>query len=390
MRSFDFYNPVEVIFGEDRVTELAKAVPKDAKVLLTFGQGSIKRNGTYDKIISALEGHTVIPFGGIEPNPEYDTLMKAVDIAKKEDVDFVLAVGGGSVIDGSKFITAAARLPEGEDPFSIMKTVGANIKDAIPLGVVLTVIATGSENNMLSVVSRRSQTFKGVFRSRHVFPKFCILDPVLTYSLPPRQIGNGVVDAFVHVLEAYLTGKEEENLVQIRYCEGILKTLLEVGPLTLKDPSNYHHRANWMFCASQALNGLLGCGVEVDWATHRLGVMITAACNMDHGATLAVLGPIVYRHRIEYKEARLVRMLREVFGVQGTGTRRDQAEQCIQCIEKFYHAMGLGTKLTDYSFADRDAVVKSCIEQVSKTTDLALGEGGAIKLKDAIEIFNKM
>ena len=246
MENFEFFNPVKILFGKGQIAKLRGAVPAGARLLVTYGSGSIKRNGVYDQVMAALQGHTVSEFSGIEPNPAYETLMKAVEVVKRERIDFLLAVGGGSVLDGTKFIAAAARF-EGE-PWDILAK-HAPVNAAVPLGVVLTLPATGSEMNCIAVISRAGTQEKFPFASPLVYPKFSIIDPQVTFTLPARQVGNGIVDAFAHVLEQYLTYPANAPL-QDRFAESILLTLIEEGPKTLANSADYNSRANLCWCAS--------------------------------------------------------------------------------------------------------------------------------------------
>ncbi|HCN91196.1 MAG TPA: NADH-dependent alcohol dehydrogenase, partial [Oxalobacteraceae bacterium] len=294
MLNFDFYNPTKIVFGQGRIAELPTLIPPEARVLMLYGGGSIKSNGVLDQVRAALSGYTVQEFSGIEPNPSFETLMQAVELVRKEKLDFLLAVGGGSVIDGTKFVAAAVDF-EG-DPWQILKKRGANITQALPFGSILTLPATGSEMNNGSVVTRKSLKAKVPFSSPHVFPKFSILDPATTFTLPVRQIGNGVVDAFAHVMEQYLTYPVNAP-VQDRFAEGILLTLIEEGPKALAEPDDYDVRANVMWCATLALNGLIGAGVPHDWATHMVGHELTALYGLDHAQTLAIVLPSMLRVR---------------------------------------------------------------------------------------------
>ncbi len=265
MNNFTYQNTTKIHFGKGQIAKVAEEIPANARVLVTYGGGSIKKNGIYEQVMIALKDATVFEFGGIEANPHYETLIKAVDIVKQENVNFILAVGGGSVIDGSKFIAAASVYPK--DPWEIIQTYGATVKDAIPLGSVLTLAATGSEMNNGSVVTKAETKDKLFFKSPFVQPRFSVLDPEATFSLPPRQIANGAVDSFVHTVEQYVTYPVNAK-VQDRIAEGLLRTILEDGPVALADPQNYEARANLMWAATMALNGTLATGVPTDWATH--------------------------------------------------------------------------------------------------------------------------
>ena len=298
MNNFDLHTPTRILFGKGAIADLRGQIPTGARVLITYGGGSVKKNGVLDQVYSALEGLDILEFSGIEPNPTYETLMKAVKIVREENVTFLLAVGGGSVLDGTKFIAAAANYADGIDPWHILQTGGSEIKSAIPMGSVLTLPATGSESNAGAVVSRKATGDKQAFHSAFVQPVFAVLDPVYTYTLPPRQVANGVVDAFVHTVEQYVT-YPVNGKIQDRFAEGILLTLIEEGPKALQEPENYDVRANVMWAATQALNGLIGAGVPQDWATHMLGHELTAMHGLDHAQTLAIVLPALWNEKMQ-------------------------------------------------------------------------------------------
>ena len=287
MQNFTFYNPTRILFGSGRIADLAREIQANARVLITYGGGSIVKTGTLAEVKAALAGFTIFEFAGIEPNPTYETLMQAVELARRERIDFLLAVGGGSVLDGTKFIAAA--IPFTGDPWDILAK-RAKIGSAVPFGSVLTLPATGSEMNNGAVITKRASNDKLAFSNRLLFPRFSVLDPTKTYTLPPRQVANGVVDAFVHITEQYLTYPDDAK-VQDRFAEGLLLTLIEEGPKALQVPEDYAVRANLMWTATLALNGLIGAGVPNDWATHMLGHELTALHGLDHAQTLAVVLP---------------------------------------------------------------------------------------------------
>jgi NADP-dependent alcohol dehydrogenase len=343
MLNFDFYNPTHIVFGKDRLNELDKLVPQNAKVLITYGGGSVKKFGTLPKVIDALKNRQVFEFGGIEPNPKFETLMKAVEVVKKENIDFLLAVGGGSVMDGTKFIALAAKY-KGDDPEKILMGAAGAVEEAVALGTVVTLPATGSEMNMGGVV-----TFNGgklVFMSPLAFPKFSFLDPTLTYSLPQKQVANGVVDAFVHTTEQYLTFPVDGRF-QDRTAEGILQSLIEIGRKTMNEPEDYDTRANLVWNATMALNGVIGSGVPQDWATHMLGHEITAFYGVDHGQSLAIILPSLLRLRKESKKAKLLQYAERVWNITA-GSDDEKIEQAILKTEEFFHSLGVKTKLSDY------------------------------------------
>ncbi|EKP0294943.1 iron-containing alcohol dehydrogenase [Aeromonas veronii] len=366
MYNFQYANPTRICFGEGQIASLPTLIPPGSRLLVLYGGGSIKQNGVYEQLTRALEGVTWQEFSGIGANPRYELLMEAVAQVKRERIDFLLAVGGGSVVDGTKFVAAAACY-EGDDPWDICGKQ-ASVHKALPMGCVLTLPATGSESNPTSVVSRGD--VKVSFRSPLVQPQFAVLDPATTYSLPPRQTGNGVVDAFVHIAEQYLTfpvGGE----VQDRLAEGLLQVLVENGPRALAEPTNYQVRANLMWAASLALNGLIGCGVPQDWASHAIGHQLTALYGLDHGQSLAVVLPSLLRERASQKQDKLAQFAERVWH----STREDKVlriEEAIIRTEQFFQKMGLGTRLADYGLSESCIpAVCSNLKRVGRT---ALGE----------------
>jgi len=286
----------------------------------------------------------VFEFSGIEPNPSYETLMKAVEQVHRDKLDYLLAVGGGSVIDGTKFVAAAACF-EG-DAWSILETHGANVTGALPFGSVLTLPATGSEMNNGGVVTRKATQAKLAFRSVHVFPQFSILDPTKTYTLPPRQIANGVVDAYTHIVEQYLT-YPADGLAQDRFAEGLLQTLIEIGPKVLAQPHDYSLRANLMWVATLALNGLIGAGVPQDWATHMVGHELTAQYNIDHARTLAIVLPSMLTVRRESKRAKLLQYAERVWQIT-SGSEDQRIDAAIERTRAFFESLDVKTRLSDY------------------------------------------
>jgi NADP-dependent alcohol dehydrogenase len=368
VQNFDFYNPTNILFGNGQIAALSKLIPAGSRVLMLYGGGSIKQNGVYDEVMAALAGYTVTEFAGIEPNPTYENLMQAVGQVRREKVDFLLAVGGGSVIDGTKFVAAAALFDS--DPWAILEKWGGNVERALPFGSILTLPATGSEMNSASVVTRKSTHEKRSFMSRHVFPKFSILDPSKTLSLPPRQVGNGVVDAFAHIMEQYMTYPAGGH-VQDRLAEGLLLTLIEQGPRALAEPDDVEVRANLMWCASLALNGLIGAGVPHDWATHMVGHELTALYNIDHAQTLAIVMPSMLRVRKEGKRAKLLQFAERVWGLT-QGDEDTRIEAAIIHTERFFEQMGVKTRLGDYGLAQKD--VEAVLAALEAHRMVKLGE----------------
>ncbi|GEC69026.1 aldehyde reductase [Raoultella terrigena] len=346
MNNFDLYTPTRILFGKGAIENLRDQIPAGARILVTYGGGSVKKTGVLDQALSALSDFEVLEFGGIEPNPSYETLMNAVKIAREQQITFLLAVGGGSVLDGTKFIAAAAHYDESVDPWEILETYGQNVKSAIPMGSVLTLPATGSESNKGAVVSRKTTGDKRAFMSSHVQPVFAILDPVYTYTLPPRQVANGVVDAFVHTVEQYVT-YPVDGKIQDRFAEGILLTLIEDGPKALQEPENYDVRANIMWAATQALNGLIGAGVPQDWATHMLGHELTAMHGLDHAQTLAIVLPVLWNEKRDTKRAKLLQYAARVWNIT-EGSEDERIDAAIAATRNFFEQLGVPTRLSGY------------------------------------------
>jgi len=345
MYNFEYQNPVKIIFGKGEIKKVGANIPKGARILLTYGGGSIFKNSVYDQVKESIEGFDVIEFGGIEPNPHYETLMKAVEVVKKENITYLLSVGGGSVLDGTKFIAAAALFTNG-DPWLILSRQ-APVLDALPIGAVLTLPATGSEMNGNSVVTRVETKEKLAFASLKVMPVFSVLDPEVIFSLPEKQVANGIVDAFVHVIEQYLTFPVNAP-IQDRFAESILRTLIEEGPKVLANRTDYDAAANFMWSATMALNGLIGVGVPQDWATHMIGHELTAYHGIDHAQTLAIVLPGIMHIKREQKKDKILQLGERVWGVLD-GTDDERINETIQKTVEFFESVGIQTKLPDYS-----------------------------------------
>ncbi|WP_421300965.1 alcohol dehydrogenase [Aeromonas veronii] len=383
MNNFTLHTPTKILFGQGQIAQLREQLPSDARVMITYGGGSVVRSGLLEQIRNELAGMTLFEFGGIEPNPAYETLMGAVELARAERVDFLLAVGGGSVLDGTKFIAAAAHYDLAKDPWHILETVGSEVRSAIPLGSVLTLPATGSEMNMGAVITRRSSGDKVHFFSPFVMPRFAVLDPVLTYTLPERQVANGVVDAFVHIVEQYLTYPVNAK-VQDRFAEGLLLTLIEEGPKALAEPHNYEVRANIMWSATMALNGLIGAGVPQDWATHMLGHELTALHGLDHAQTLAVVLPALLQAKRKQKHAKLLQYAERVWGLH-SGSEAERIDDAIAATRDFFEQMGVKTRLRDYGL--KDLGIDTLIGKLGEHGMTRLGEHSDIDLVQSQHIY---
>jgi len=379
MENFVYYNPVKIVFGKGNISQLENLIPDGAKVMITYGGGSIKKNNVYEQVISALKNHDIIEFGGIEPNPTYETCMEAVELCKKNNIDFLLAVGGGSVIDGTKFIAAASRF-KGQDTWDILSK-SAPVDDAIPIGTVLTLPATGSEMNFFSVISKTSTQEKLHFGSQKVFPVFSILDPTTTYSLPQKYIRNGIIDTFVHVTEQYITYNVNSPL-QDRFSESILKTLIEISPKLLSNKVDYDTRANFMWCATMALNGLISCGVPQDWSTHFIGHELTAFFGLDHGESLAVILPGVWQHQIYNKTEKLAKYGQKIWGLSHSSPL-ETATIAIYETENFFRSLGMPTTLSEYEIKEKD--IEKVFERL-KNRNTKFGEFGNISPDQVKEI----
>jgi len=381
MYNFEYKNPVKIIFGKGTIPNVANEVPKGKKILLTYGGGSIKRTGVYDQVKNALKDFDRIEFGGIEANPHYETCMKAVEIVKREGVEFLLAVGGGSVLDATKFIAAASLYDDG-DPWDILAQRGTvEVQKALPLADVLTLPATGSEMNGNSVITRASTQEKKAFGSPLVMPQFSILDPECVFTLPDRQVANGVVDAFVHVMEQYLTFNVNAPL-QDRLAEGILLTLIEEGPKVLANRKDYDAAANFMWSATMALNGIIAVGVPQDWATHVIGHELTAFHGIDHGRTLAIVLPGMMKLKRENKREKLLQYGERIWGIT-EGSEVERIDATIAKTIAFFESLGVPTTLPEYD------VPASTIDKITlrfKESGMKIGEKGDIDYKGVEEI----
>lgn len=375
MLNFEFYNPTKIVFGKNTLGELDNLVPKDAKVLVLYGGGSVKKFGTLEEVKKNLGNREVFEFGGIEPNPQYNTLMKAVSIVKAENIDFLLAVGGGSVMDGTKFVSLASTYAgeNAEDLFAY-GTVPESVAKGISIGTVVTLPATGSEMNNGGVIT--SRLGKLAIFSPINFPKFSILNPELTYTLPETQVANGIVDTFIHTVEQYLTFPAEGRF-QDRAAEGILQTLIEIGRKTIDEPTNYDARANLVWCATMGLNGLIGAGVPQDWTTHMIGHELTAIFGIDHAKTLACLQPSIWNVRREKKHAKLLQYGERVWNIT-EGTEEERIDLAINKTREFFESLGIKTQLSHYGVtADRVDDVVNALEKHGMT---GLSESGDLTL----------
>ena len=382
MNNFELYCPTRVVFGKGSIAKLSQLIDKSKKILITYGGGSIKKNGVYDQVKKALEGYNVLEFGGIEPNPKYETLMKAVEIVKKEGVDFLLAVGGGSTLDGTKFIAAASKYFGEKDAYDYFMVEQNPVTDALPLADVITLPATGSEMNNGAVISRISTDEKLAFQWEPLYPKFSIIDPEVTFSLPVRQTVNGIVDTFVHVMEQYCT-YEVNSPLQDGWALTILKTLIEEAPKVLANPTDYETRANIFWCATCGLNYWIALGIVQDWSTHMIGHELTAFYGIDHGQSLAIVMPRLLKNQKVSKARKLAKLAREVFGVDEQVDLK-AADIAIEKIEEFFNSIGMKTRLADYEIDPQEAAQK--IKERFTKRNVALGEKGAITADTAYDI----
>lgn len=360
MYNFEFKNPVKLIFGKGTIARIAEEIPARSKVMLTFGGGSVKRNGVYEQVTKALAGHDFVEFWGIEPNPKYETLVEAVSMARREGVDFLLAVGGGSVIDGTKFIAAA--IPYEGEAWDIITRHDAVTK-AVPLATVLTLPATGSEMNNGAVISRRSTHEKFPFHSDLVYPRFSVLDPCVTFSLPKKMVAAGLADTFVHVMEQYMTYPVDARVMD-RWAEGLLQTVMEISPAAMSDKPDYDTMANFMLCATMGLNGFIAMGVPQDWATHMIGHELTALHEITHGVTLAIVLPQLLRVMRDDKHDKLLQYAERVLGITD-GDDESRIDDAIRRTEEYFHSLGIATRLSDYGVGQNtvDEIVRRFTER---------------------------
>ena len=386
MFNFDFYNPTHIVFGKDRLSELNALVPKDAKVLITYGGGSAVRSGLIDRIVAALGNRKVEQFGGIEPNPSLETCERAVAFIKEHGVDFVLAVGGGSVVDATKLIVMGATY---DGPVIDVMKAGLPevpvemVPNPLPFGTVMTLPATGSEMNNGAVITYGDGKFP-VFSSL-VFPKFSMLDPTLTFTLPEKQVKNGVIDTFVHTTEQYLT-YPVDGRIQDRFSEGILKTMIEIGKETVENPENYDIRANHVWASTLALNGLIGAGVPQDWATHLIGHELTAVYHLDHGITLAIVLPALLEVKKADKLDKLAQYATRVWHIT-EGTKEEKADKAIAKTREFFESLGVSTHLKDYGLGAE--AVDKIVKQLEDHGMTRLGEKGDVTPEVAREILTR-
>lgn len=380
MENFTYKNPTKIIFGEGQIKTLRDEIPANKRILLLYGGGSIKTNGIYEQVLKALEGYDIVEFGGVLPNPEYELLEEAVVVIKKEKRDFILAVGGGSVIDAAKFLSAAS-LYEGDTWEMIQKR--AELLEVLPFASILTLPATGSEMNSGFVLSRTATKEKLSMGSPLLFPKFSVLDPTVITTIPKHQIVNGIVDAMNHTFEQYLT-YPVGGALQDRFAEGILLTLIEEGKKVVEDATNYEAAASFMWSCTLALNGLIAQGVPTDWAVHGMGHELTALFGIDHACTLAIIGPNHYRYNMKQKKEKLAQFAERVWGIDA-GTVEEKAQKGVDCLVDFYHSLGVKTRLSDY-VDNYEGTAEIIAQRFTDRGWSGIGEKREITPKDVAEI----
>jgi len=368
MNNFIFQNPVKLIMGKGMIARLTKEIPIDKRIMITFGGGSVKKNGVYDQVKEALRDHYTVEFWGIEPNPAVETLRKAIEQGKAEKIDYLLAVGGGSVIDGTKLI--AAGIPYEGDAWEIVLKGRPDWK-TVPLATVLTLPATGSEMNAGAVISNHTERLKFAFTSD--FPVFSILDPEVTFTLPTNQIANGIIDTFVHVMEQYLTVPGVNRLID-RWAEGILQTLIEIAPIIRNNQHDYNAMADFMFSATMALNGILGMGVPQDWATHMIGHELTALHGLSHGHTLAMVLPGTMHVLSGRKGEKILQYGERVWGIT-EGSRTERIDEAIRKTDEFFRSLGVTTRLSEEGIGEE--TIRE-IERRFNERGSAFGENGNV------------
>jgi len=381
MNNFEFKNPTKILFGKSQIEKLATEIPPNEKVLLLYGGGSIKKNGIYEQVTKALSNFEVVEFGGIPANPEYEVLLKALKIIKEKQITFLLAVGGGSVIDGTKFLASAA-LYKGEKPWDILSEK-IRTEKGMPFGTVLTLPATGSEMNSGAVITRKGTKEKLGMGGEGLFPQFSILDPQVIHSIPKRQIANGLADSFTHVLEQYMTYPIDAAL-QDRFAESIMQTIIETAPKILGDATDYKAASNFMWCCTMALNGLIQKGVPNDWAIHAMGHELTALYGIDHARTLAILTKSHYTYNLATKKEKLAQYAERVWNIS-EGTLEDKSKAGIDKTEAFFHSIGIDTKLSEYT-NDYKGTAETISKSFIKRGWDGIGEHGTLTPKDVVKI----
>ena len=386
MQNFEIINPTRIVFGRDQLSRLPELLLEHApnkRILIAYGGGSIKSTGLFNRIAVQLHGWEITEFGGIEANPEFSTLIKGVELARSTNCEFILAVGGGSVIDGVKFMTGAY-FYEG-NPWDVLeRKEGCVFEKALPFGTVLTLPATGSEANSGAVISRSEIHEKRTMGGPLFFPKFSFCDPSVVATLPAKQVANGIVDAFMHTLEQYLT-YPTDNLLQERQAEAILQTLIEISPGVIQHPNDYKLAANLMWCATHALNGNLRCGVPTDWTTHMIGHELTAFYGIDHARTLAIIAPSLFRNQFKNKRDKLVQYGKRVWGLSGSPD--EMANDAIERTEGFFHELGIKTRISDYT-TDTEHIAEIIRKRFEDRGWIAMGERQAITPDDVESIVN--
>ncbi len=378
MQNFNYQNPVKYIFGTDTFDKIAQEIPLDKKVLLVYGGGSVQKNGILNSVKEVLKAYTTFEFSGIMPNPEFDILMEAVSFIRSNKIDYILAIGGGSVIDGVKFIAAAVHF-EG-NPWDIVAK-NAKIDQVIPYGAVLTLPATGSEMNPYAVISRRSLNLKLAFGNPRLYAQFTINNPSVIKSLPKRQLQNSIVDAFVHVMEQYLT-YDHGALLQDRFAEGILQTLIAIGKSVIDNPNDEKLAANLMWSCTMALNGLLSNGVPTDWATHTIGHELTALYGIDHAQSLALVAPNLYTVLFEAKKDKLAQYGERVWKL--TGSKDERAQNAITKTSEFFQELGIPTTFSTYS--NDKTMPERVIANLSDRNAFPFGENGIVSQAETKQI----
>lgn len=382
MLNFEFKNPTKILFGKDEIAKIEKEIPEGAKILMIYGGGSIKNNGVYDQVRKALADFEFYEFGGVPANPEYEVLINALNFIKEKNINYLLAVGGGSVIDGTKFLSAAAEY-EGE-PWEILKKPVRTFEgQGMPFGTILTLPATGSEMNSGYVISRRETNEKLSSGGPGLFPQFSVLDPEVVRSIPKNQIANGIADAYTHVLEQYMTAPSSADL-QERIAESILISLQQTAPKVMAEDFDYDAAGNFMWCCTMALNGLIQKGVITDWAVHAMGHELTAYYGIDHARTLAIIAPSHYRYNFETKKEKLAQYAERVWNVT-EGSLEEKAEAGIRKMEAFFHSLNIRTRLSDY-VEDYQNTAERVQKAFTERNWLGLGEYKALSPEDAYQI----
>lgn len=382
MNNFYYYNPTKIIFGKGMIENIVREIPKHKKILIIHGVSSIKKNGVYNTLREVLKTYQVYEFGGVGPNPDCDTAAEIVNVIRDKNIDFLLAVGGGSVIDMTKFVSLAANYPEENNPWDFLKDKSKTPSNSIEFGVILTIPATGSEMNNAFVISNKKTCEKLVASAYTTYPEFSVLDPSFALSLSRQQMLNGIIDTYIHILEQYMTCLHD-GFVQDSQSEAFLKTIISIAPKLLDKSRRYEDLATFTWVAAQVSSGILCRGVPVDWSSHEISHQITAITNLDHAKALALVLFGVWENQFESKKEKLAKYSKNVLDYEGADPK-ESAQFAISETQNLFKNWGMDTKLSDYDISCTN-LIGSVIDYFKKNRAI-LGENNSITYKNIEKI----